>query len=61
MAHTLKGSVRFFGDTPAYTLSLRLEEMAVNGNLSDAESTRLSLEQAVAALATQMHVYLRDH
>jgi PAS domain S-box-containing protein len=43
-AHTLKGSMRYFGANRAIQLAFRLEKMGEDGNLDDAAAALVSLE-----------------
>jgi CheY-like chemotaxis protein/anti-sigma regulatory factor (Ser/Thr protein kinase) len=49
-AHTLKGSLRYFGDTPAGDRSAELEEAGKSGNLDHADNIWESLEEDLEKL-----------
>jgi len=57
-AHTLKGSMRLFGDTPASHCAGALEAMARGGDLSEARPTLADLEKAIAALVPTLEAHL---
>jgi CheY-like chemotaxis protein len=54
-AHTLKGTVRYFGDVPLYGLALRMETLASEGKLDEAgrdlEAIRVELDRVHADLS----------
>jgi HPt (histidine-containing phosphotransfer) domain-containing protein len=56
-AHTLKGSIRYFGANEASRLAFRLEKIGKDGNLDDAAAVLTSLEvemdRLLRALASQ--------
>jgi HPt (histidine-containing phosphotransfer) domain-containing protein len=49
-AHTLKGSIRYFGQGPAYQQAYRLEEMGRDGDLEGAGEAVAALEGEIAQL-----------
>jgi signal transduction histidine kinase/DNA-binding response OmpR family regulator len=49
-AHTLKGSIRYFGASSAFDLAYELEQMGRQGNLDGAEETLAALEQEIERL-----------
>ncbi|MFC1596868.1 PAS domain S-box protein [Planctomycetota bacterium] len=49
-AHTLKGSIRYFGQGPAYQQAYRLEEMGRDGDLEHAGDAVVALEGEIAQL-----------
>ncbi|MFH1265658.1 MAG: response regulator [Planctomycetota bacterium] len=49
-AHTLKGSIRYFGQSAAYQQAYRLEEIGRDGPLEDAGGPLLMLEGEIARL-----------
>jgi two-component system sensor histidine kinase/response regulator len=59
-AHTLKGSVRFFGDIPVYRLALQIEQMAVADDLEGAARIVPTLESEVSELSCEMTEYLHE-
>jgi HPt (histidine-containing phosphotransfer) domain-containing protein len=52
--HVLKGSVRFFGDTPIYDLAYALETDARSGNLNRAPAEIAQLDVCVPRLAAAL-------
>jgi two-component system sensor histidine kinase/response regulator len=58
-AHGLKGSVANFGATAAFQAALRLEDLARQGDLSEAESVLNDLTQALEQLKGSL-VEIRD-
>jgi CheY-like chemotaxis protein len=50
-AHKLKGTVRYFGVTQAFTNARQLEEMGEQGNLEGVETTLATLEKEIDRLA----------
>jgi len=58
-AHTLKGSVYYFGLSRARELALALEKMAQDGNLEKAEETLVALEGEMERLAPVLQSYAR--
>jgi HPt (histidine-containing phosphotransfer) domain-containing protein len=57
-AHTLKGSLRYFGDTAAYKWAESLEKMAGARELSDAADAFAKLESACEPLGRSLRAYL---
>jgi len=49
-AHTLKGSIRYFGQGPAYQQAYRLEEMGRGGDLGNVGDAVVALEGEIAQL-----------
>jgi PAS domain S-box-containing protein len=60
-AHTLKGSVRYFGETKALEEAERLEVLGKNGDFTGADKTLLSLQSEVSRLVPALRDYLRKH
>ncbi|HUT94750.1 MAG TPA: response regulator [Thermoguttaceae bacterium] len=56
-AHTLKGSIRYFGQGPAYQHAYRLEEMGRDGQLEDAGPTLAALEGDMEQLTSLLLDY----
>ena len=52
--HTIKGSLRYFGDTEAYRLSVKLEELGKNNELDSAEKVFAKLEQAIGQVIEEL-------
>jgi PAS domain S-box-containing protein len=59
-AHTLRGSLRYFGDTPAIEHLSQLEEMGQDRNLAAAAVTLATLQEEMAQIASAMQQYLRS-
>ena len=57
-AHTLKGSMRLFGDTPASVCAEALETMGRSGDLSRARATLVDLEEATGNLVPVLEGFL---
>ncbi len=57
-AHTLKGTLRYFGDTAAFQWSEGLEKMGGSRNLSDAADSFTSLESALEPLERGLRAYV---
>jgi CheY-like chemotaxis protein/HPt (histidine-containing phosphotransfer) domain-containing protein len=57
-AHTLKGSMRLFGHTPASDHADALETMGRNGDLSGAQQTLVALERGMEDLLPVLKDYL---
>jgi PAS domain S-box-containing protein len=57
-AHTLKGSVRYFGEGPAYHEAFRIEELGRNGNLEEAAKALRVLESAIERLVPALRSYI---
>jgi len=60
-AHSLKGSLRYFGAHQAFDDAFQLEKMAKQNDLSIAESFLASLEGEMVRLTPVLLKYLRDH
>ena len=58
VAHTLKGSVRYFGAAPVVSAAVRLEELAPAGQWSEIATLDASLQEHLALLlaALRQHV-----
>ncbi len=59
-AHTLRGSLRYFGDTPAIEHLGRLEAMGQDGNLAGAAVTLATVQEEMAQIISAMERYLRS-
>jgi HPt (histidine-containing phosphotransfer) domain-containing protein len=59
-AHTLKGALRYFGDTRAYQAAFYLENLAREGSFSTAAETLRQLDPAVAEVVRCMQDRLRS-
>jgi HPt (histidine-containing phosphotransfer) domain-containing protein len=61
-AHSLKGTVRFFGENPVYTHAYRLEQMGRDDRMDGAEEALADLEKAVRQLTPllQKYVHVED-
>ena len=57
-AHTLKGTLRYYGDTAASQWAICLEKMAGNGDLSEAADAFAKLEAAFDPLGRSLRAYL---
>ncbi len=57
-AHSLKGSLRFFGAEPGFQLAYQLELMGRNHDFGHAADTLASLETLLAQLARDLRIYL---
>ena len=60
-AHTLKGSIRYFGHGAAYRLAYRLEEIGREGQLQDAREALAALEGEMARLTPILLDYERQN
>ncbi len=60
-AHTLKGSIRYFGPSPAYQRASRLEAMGREGRLENAEEVLTALEGEMAQLTATLLQYGRQN
>ncbi len=49
-SHTIKGTLRLFGNVPSKELAERLEEMGASGSLDDAPKTYEALKQSLESL-----------
>ena len=58
-AHTLKGALRYFGDTRAYEEAFCLENLGAEGKFSAAAENLTRLDPAVAAIVRSMQDHLR--
>ncbi len=58
-AHALKGSVRFFGDTPIYNLAYSLETQGRTGNLDRAREALDQLTKDVPQLVLELAAWCR--
>ncbi len=56
-AHTLKGSLRYFGPNPAAEMAGELENLARYNSLIDAESRILALQVAIEQLVPQLNAF----
>jgi two-component system, sensor histidine kinase and response regulator len=59
-AHTLKGAMRYFGETPAYDAAFCVENAACEGNLAAAAASLGRLETAVGQIVRIMQDYLQS-
>jgi PAS domain S-box-containing protein len=59
-AHTLRGSLRYFGDTSAIEHLQQLEQMGQDRNLADAGVALASLQEEIAEITSAMQKYLRS-
>jgi two-component system sensor histidine kinase/response regulator len=59
-AHTLKGSIRYFGRGPAYELAFQLEEMGRQGRFEGAAETLAALEGEIAQVTSVLLDYGRQ-
>ncbi|NQT16709.1 MAG: response regulator, partial [Planctomycetes bacterium] len=59
-AHTLKGSIRYFGQGSAYREAYRLEEMGRDGDLEDAGDAIVALEGEIAQLTSILVDYGKE-
>jgi HPt (histidine-containing phosphotransfer) domain-containing protein len=57
-AHTLKGTLRYFGDTAAFQWSACLEKLAAGRDLSEAAESFAKLESAVEPLERSLRAYI---
>jgi two-component system sensor histidine kinase/response regulator len=53
-AHTLKGAIRYFGNSEAFTEAIRLEEMGQDGNLEEAPGLLARLEVEIESLVSAL-------
>jgi len=58
-AHTLKGSIRYFGQTGAFEQAYRLEQMGRDSDLANAKHVFTTLEEEVRRLSDGLTEYLR--
>ena len=59
-AHTLKGTLRYFGDTAGFQWAVCLEKMAGSRDLSEAADTFTKLESALEPLERSLRAYLSN-
>jgi HPt (histidine-containing phosphotransfer) domain-containing protein len=59
-AHTLKGTLRYFGDTAACQWAMCLEKMASDGDLGEAADSFAKLESACEPLNRSLRKQLAD-
>jgi HPt (histidine-containing phosphotransfer) domain-containing protein len=57
-AHTLKGSLRYFGETPAFTEAEGLEKMGFAASFDDAPAACDRLDAALADAVRSMYDYV---
>jgi PAS domain S-box-containing protein len=57
-AHTLKGSLGYFGAKPAFDLAFRLENLALDADLDHAPQTLTALEQAMEQVRPALLEYV---
>lgn len=60
-AHTLKGSLRYFGVTTVADCAFALERMGQTRNLGDMRPALAELEREVAQLVPQLENYMREN
>ena len=58
-AHTLKGSLRYFGKTPAFEEVLRLETMGLDGSLAESGASLAALESEILRINQVLQQYLQ--
>jgi len=58
-AHTLKGAIRYFGDSPAFDHAYELEMMGQQSDLRNAQETLATLEGEMKHLTSELSDYLR--
>ena len=58
-AHTLKGSIRYFGESAAYELAFQLEQMGREGQFEGAAETLAALEGEIAQVTSVLLDYGR--
>lgn len=58
-AHTIKGSMRYFGALTVFDRAYALEELGTNRSLEGAEEKYAALQRHYAALLPHLHEYLR--
>jgi CheY-like chemotaxis protein len=60
-AHTLKGSIRYFGDTPGFRLAYRLEQIGESGTTQGAAEVLAELDASLERLLTLATEYSRGN
>jgi HPt (histidine-containing phosphotransfer) domain-containing protein len=60
-AHTLKGTLRYFGETAAYQWAVSLEKMAGSRDLSEAGDSVAKLESGLEPLGRSLQAYLNGN
>jgi len=60
-AHTLKGSLRYFGESDAGHIALELETMGRDGDFANATATVQRLQSAAAPLLPQLRDFADKH
>ena len=60
-AHTLKGSMRYFGSSEAFERAFLLEKMGQVGNLENTEALVAALEAEMARLIPALLDYIQGH
>jgi HPt (histidine-containing phosphotransfer) domain-containing protein len=53
-SHTIRGTLRLFGNVPAKELAERLEMMGASGSLENAMGTNEALKQSMASLRQEL-------
>ena len=59
-SHTIKGTLRLFGNVPSRELAERLEEMAASDSLVDAPKTFESLKKSLESLRRSLVVAMKN-
>ena len=59
-AHTLKGSLRYFGPTPAFGFAMELEKIGQHGDVGPAEDIFARLEPAVSRFSEALAAFVRE-
>ena len=59
-AHTLKGSLRYFGITPAFGFAMELEKIGQDGDLGPAADVFAKLEPAVSRLTEALAAFVTE-
>ena len=59
-AHTLRGSIRYFGSTPAAGHAAALEQFGEENRLDDAETTLAALDEALERLNSALLSYMQS-
>ena len=59
-SHTIKGTLRLFGNVPAREFAEQLEEMGSTGSLGNAAETYGSLQRSMASLRRQLSLAMKD-